>query len=374
MRARSAGVTLLVLIAVGAAIALARHPNRAAGARCGAGSTFYVDAVHGNDHRCGRSPALAWRTIARVNRAHLRAGDQVLFRGGETVQYGAAKAGPSFAPVLSLRPRSGVTYASYGSGLARFGPPRARDGSFASSVFLCRAHDVVLRDLRFEGDPGTERAATAIASGERLARCRGSVSITVRRVGIRHFWQGIQAGYADAAWTIEGVRIEHTAANGILFDRRDGDPAQGGRQLSVLGSTILDTGEHPPHDYPVHGIYDNASDSRLIGNTISRFQTDGISVRFHGATVSGNRISDGALGIGVFAFDRASGTTRIVDNAIWRVRDGIFVCGPAESCMESPDRFEISGNRFRDVAGQPMNLQPTQGGYSAQPGQSAMTP
>jgi hypothetical protein len=105
----------------------------------------------------------------------------------------------------------------------------------------------------------------------------------------------------------------------------------------------------------------------LIGNTIERFQTDGISIRFHGAAVLGNHISGGGLGIGVFSFDRQAGITWLVGNVISSVNDGIFVCGPREACTESADRFVVGDNHLSEVRGEGLNLQPTAGGYSLDP-------
>jgi hypothetical protein len=45
--------------------------------------TFHVDAVSGDDGRDGLKPETAWRSLAKVNRAPLAPGDQVLFRRGQ---------------------------------------------------------------------------------------------------------------------------------------------------------------------------------------------------------------------------------------------------------------------------------------------------
>ena len=50
-----------------------------------AGATvYYVDAANGRDETSGLSEREAWRSLARVSRADLRPGDQVLFRRGGT--------------------------------------------------------------------------------------------------------------------------------------------------------------------------------------------------------------------------------------------------------------------------------------------------
>jgi len=74
----------------------------------GKATTFYVSAV-GSDSNNGTSTATPWQTVAKVNAATLAAGDNILFRRGDTFT------GPL---VLS---RNGtalarVTYGAYGSG------------------------------------------------------------------------------------------------------------------------------------------------------------------------------------------------------------------------------------------------------------------
>jgi len=49
-------------------------------------AAYYVDASAGNDSNDGRSPARAWRTIAKVNGSTFTAGNQVLFKRGEVWQ------------------------------------------------------------------------------------------------------------------------------------------------------------------------------------------------------------------------------------------------------------------------------------------------
>ncbi|MDO5580425.1 MAG: hypothetical protein Q4G69_04780 [Planctomycetia bacterium] len=46
-------------------------------------ATYYVDSKTGSDDRDGLSPNTAWQTIAKVNKAEIKAGDRILFvRGG----------------------------------------------------------------------------------------------------------------------------------------------------------------------------------------------------------------------------------------------------------------------------------------------------
>ena len=71
-------------------------------------AAFHVDASRGQDSADGLTPATAWQSLARANRAALVPGDAVRFRRGELWRG-------------SLRPRSGsperrITYGAYGDG------------------------------------------------------------------------------------------------------------------------------------------------------------------------------------------------------------------------------------------------------------------
>ena len=66
------------------------------------GNIYYV-SNDGSDENDGRSPRSPWRTLKRVSKAELAAGDGVLFRRGDLFR-GCVKA------------REGVTYAAYGEG------------------------------------------------------------------------------------------------------------------------------------------------------------------------------------------------------------------------------------------------------------------
>jgi hypothetical protein len=100
----SIAVIGVYMLAVGAAPASVRSNSMAAAK----GVTYYVDATQGSDSRSGLSPKAPWRTIAKVNSAHLAAGDSVLFKRGEVWRE-------------QLIPHSGseaghVTYGAYGKG------------------------------------------------------------------------------------------------------------------------------------------------------------------------------------------------------------------------------------------------------------------
>ncbi len=66
------------------------------------GTKYYVSA-DGNDSNDGKSPATAWKTIAKVASKRFSSGDAVLFRRGDTFRG-------------HIQAQNGVTYAAYGTG------------------------------------------------------------------------------------------------------------------------------------------------------------------------------------------------------------------------------------------------------------------
>ena len=71
-------------------------------------STYYVDAVKGDDHNSGTSPDAAWRTLGRVNAASFSPGDTVLLHRGCVwrEQLNFPSSGDSAAPSTPRRPRA----------------------------------------------------------------------------------------------------------------------------------------------------------------------------------------------------------------------------------------------------------------------------
>src|SRR4051812_48403909 len=104
--------------------------------------TIYVsNAPTADDANDGRSPHTAWRTIARVNAADLRAGDAVLFRGG-----GEFRGNLVLGPRSAGTPRRPVTVGAFGRGRATI------DAGAGTGLLLRDAGGVLVRDLVFRGD------------------------------------------------------------------------------------------------------------------------------------------------------------------------------------------------------------------------------
>lgn len=72
-------------------------------------TTYYVDAANGNDKNIGSTAGQAWQTLQKVSSSRLVAGDEVLFRRGQTF-YGTLR------PNSSGEPTKPIVFGAFGKG------------------------------------------------------------------------------------------------------------------------------------------------------------------------------------------------------------------------------------------------------------------
>jgi Right handed beta helix region len=288
----------------------------AAPASAGA-STFYV-SPSGSDSSSGKSPARAWRTLYRVNKAPLKPGDEVLFKGGSTFADEALM--PGWGTAVSGTNHRPVVFGSYGDGLA----------TLPQGIWLKGEQHLVFQDLNLgptQGVQGTgNRDVVQGCSIKGLMSGTGEIAINV--MGSR--------------WTIRNNTIDRTGDSGMLVR---------GDHFVIAGNSISDTGLDPNLAYGTHGIYLKAADSKVIGNTITRFRDDGISVRYRGSVIKANKISGGEFGIAWHQYDTIRGTSRWVDNTIsFTTIAGIYI-SPQDIGGATNENFVIRGNRISRPGG-----------------------
>lgn len=274
-------------------------------------ATYYV-RPGGNDRASGRSVVAAWRTVARVNAAHLRAGDRVLFAGGAVFGDTVLDA----SPVGTRRAR--VRFGSYGRGKA----------TLTGGIRLRSARWVTVADLAVT-HAGQAVLGSVYGTGSKHVVLRG---LDLDGVGI-----GINsANVRDSDWRIVRTHIAHTGDSGMIVL---------GSGFTIARDVITDTGLSPSITYAKHGIYLKGPRARIVGNTILRFSTSAISLRSHDALVAGNHIDSGPVGIGYFQESRRRGLTRVVGNSIRGISSvGIYLDG------SSSESFRISRNAISGTA------------------------
>ncbi len=283
----------------------------------------------GSDSNSGTSPADAWKTVNRVDRARLAPGDGVLFQGGDT--FGDQVLMPDSSGV-SGKP---IVYGSYGGGFATL--PKG-------AWFV--EHDLAFENLAF--------GATFYGGSESMGASNDvtldGVSITLpagnQRLGL----------YSNGKhWVIENSSISNTGLSGMLLN---------GDDYLIADNTIANTGLDTTNGYNNHGIYLDASDTMVLGNAIIDSADSGISVRYRNSTITGNMLSGGRIGIDFYETDKAGGHSFWTDNTLSETTvASMFVCGTAEGCREPLETITISGNKLTKSSGTYMNLQPTRGGY-----------
>lgn len=160
LRARTA---LALCTLIGVVALFPQATPRAAGQATPSGTSYYVDCNNGSDGNSGTAPSQAWRSVEKVNRTWLSAGDSVRF------QRGCAWSGPLNVG-WSGTTTAPVVVGAYGAGEL----PVIQSGTTqVDAVFVTGSH-VVLDSLWARGiapqrDAGCDNAAVGQISGFRFA-------------------------------------------------------------------------------------------------------------------------------------------------------------------------------------------------------------
>jgi hypothetical protein len=268
--------------------------GRPAARRPAAGRTFYVSAAgtadDGND---GRTPAAAWRTIARANAAGLRAGDALLFRGGDAfrgnLRLGRANAGTARRPVV---------IGSFGRGRATI-LAGGGDGVAVRNAGGVRVHDLVFRGAGWGKDAGPARnSGSGIAFENALPGDVKLAHVRVDRVEVSGFGRfGITVGGRRGKSGFRDVRITRADVHG----NRDGGIETHGRfSPRAVGYANEDVyvGRCDAHDNPGY-----ARSCRHVGDGIVLSDVDRATVERCRAWGNGGRCTCRDGPVGIWAWD-----------------------------------------------------------------------
>jgi hypothetical protein len=297
-----------------------------------AGTTYYVSAT-GSDSNAGTTPATAWRTVGKVNRAALRPGDGVLFQGGATFS------DTTLMPDESGTQTGRIVFGSYGVGRATL-----TEGIWFSSVNWLAFTDLAVT--------GPAQGLTASGGGS------GADHIVIQNMAISNVGIAINsANGADDDWTIQNSTVDQTRDSGLILQ---------GTGFLVSGNTITNTGTDSSILYGKHGIYLKAADARVVGNTIRNFSANGVSARYRNSTIEGNTIDGGPIGIAWFQNDSVAGTSHWSGNRISNTTAASFYVSPSDDAGATRESFVIAANAMSKSSGRYMDLQPTSGSYVVQ--------
>ena len=285
--------------------------------------TFYV-SDSGSDANAGTSPDSPWQTLAKVQSYPFVAGDEIRLNGGD-----------SFADTLktgsSGGPGNPITFSSYGSGQAHIG----------LGIYTNSNQWLTFRDLDVTNSPSRSSGVCVLLSGLGPSTNIVFDGLTVHDCGqTSSGGYGVLGGSGNNQITFENSRISNTQDSGFLFL---------GSGWTVTNNAISHTGLAATP--AAHAIYAKGRDAVITNNTISDFQTVGISLRAEGAIVEGNSVdgaSRGTKGIGYDEESSNQGTVTIAYNVVQGVSDyGIGSC----STSNVVQKLIIANNTIKTPAG-----------------------
>ena len=172
-------------------------------------ATYYV-SPYGNDAKSGTSTTAAWKTISRVNKQTLKAGDKVLFQGGKSFSGGLVvnsnEGGNSYTP---------VTFSTYGSGRATI------NSGGVDGLKVLNTAGVHVANLVLNGSGMSYNKTSGIyfgltASGKKLA------NVYIKNVEVKNYGaRGIEfringpGGSSISNVKIEDASVHHNLKGGI---------------------------------------------------------------------------------------------------------------------------------------------------------------
>lgn len=316
-----------LLIGLGVFATLAWGPVATATAGKARHQTYYV-SPSGNDRASGRSVKHPWRTVSRVNDAHLSPGDVVLFRAKATFTDN------TLTPPTSGTPGARLVFASYGRGKATISNPKG-------AVWFSGRSYVTFQNLLL---------TTGNADGVIFAGSNGqSTHVTLRDSILRdsNYAAVNQPNSNDSNWLIRNNLIQHVGDSGLLL---------AGSNDVVWGNAIKDVGWNPALDYGKHGIYSTGRNLLVAKNRIMGFPNgSGVSLRYSNARVIDNSISYGSTAISSYHEDDQVGTSFITGNRISAVTRAAFYydVGGGENFIVTGNTFKMAGGTTLDIQGKP---------------------
>lgn len=249
-------------------------------------TTYYVNAVSGNDSSNGTSTSSPWKTLTKVSVFTFRPGDQILLSRGQTWR-------ETLVVSSSGTSAARITYGAYGSGAA---PVLDQQHSRSSAVIIWSKHYVTVTGL------------TLLNSVSNMVSINNSTSAAIKSCALKN--AGVHGIY------VNGVSPAFLADHNTYT--MDTTFKQAGTFIDVLSSV----------------------DSATISNNIATFSGTGhnpgiIVLDVNNVKIFGNIIYRSIEGIGVKGYTRSVTGAQVYDNSIYDTRDSLD--GDAEA-------IEFTGN------------------------------
>jgi hypothetical protein len=239
-------------------------------------STYYV-SPYGSDSHSGTSSGSAWKSLSRVNKQSLHAGDKVLLQGGATFSgllwFTASRTGTSSSP---------ITISTYGSGRATI-----RSGS-TPAIDLGQSSGISISNLNLVGSGMYSNSSNGINVHVDRSGTSLSNGLTVNNVDVSGYGNnGISVSVDVSSSSFNNVRI----TNSTLHDNRRGGFRSGNKTAHGSKNYTLD-------HVKVWNIPGDRGRSDPTGSGIFLAQVDGGLVT---RCVVHDNGKDGAAPVGIWA-------------------------------------------------------------------------
>lgn len=232
-------------------------------------STYYVDAVSGNDANSGTNLAAPWKTLAKVNTFTFVPGDRLLLKTGG-VWTG------QLCPLGSGQVGRPITIDAYGSGPK---PAINAGGIAGGAIQLSNQEYWSINRLQLSnyGATGVAKKQGILVQNDCVGTLRG---ISVRECDI-HDVNGIMGNYADGKES-GGIVFSVTASNTNLPSNWDDIQIENNtlrdvaREGILLQSLWVNKPQDPNTYWAGLGLYYPSTRVRIASNALERIGGDGI--------------------------------------------------------------------------------------------------
>jgi len=253
--------------------------------------TYYI-RPGGHNTAAGTTPATAWRTLARADRAVLKPGTRLLLLGGNKYQ-GTLLIGPSDAGSV----RKPILISSYGKG-------RAKIVSSGNGIMIFDTSGVSISNLKLRGI----HAKTASAAGIQMYsnRTKGRLGhVYITKVDATAFGFGIAIGAVHDGAGFRNVHVTHSTLHGNL----DGGLVSYGPDFNPAAPGYAHANVYVSRVRVFRNFGDPANKVRNTGSGIELGSVSGASVVNSRSFANGGANGSTTEGpIGMWAYD----STRIV--------------------------------------------------------------
>ena len=258
-------------------------------------STYYISPT-GNDSNSGTAISSPWKSIGKVNSASFKAGDNVLFQGGQTfngtLDFSSHDAGNASTP---------VTFGSYNG--------KATIGSGGNSgAFVYGISGLWIENLNFKGSP-----SGGIQSGINMEMYWGTaVNDRISDCTITGYYQaGILVEGTGGTSGVNGLQITDNSINNNV---ESGIYTVANNDHSITNIYIAN-----------NQVFNNYGDGHSVvtGSGIELGDVNGATVQYNTAYSNGSKGGDGAVGIWAYSSNNVTlQYNESYDNVALRGHDG----------------------------------------------------